>query len=299
MKKSLVSLFLLTSSLLIPSLVATAQHDGHKPHHTQTLKSKKLNALNFIKVTAGLGLSTYYGDICDGWNCYQFRHSLSFGAYYRYNPRLSIKADFFWTRLANSDKIYKAERDLGFRTDILEFSALAMVDVFKFEHKFERRRTVEPYVELGIGLAYYNPQGKLDGHWYSLRKYHTEGKNYGSFTPVIPMGFGLRTRLRHDLNLSGEFVYRITFTDYLDDVSGKYYKDPSTFPGGADSKAAELSNRSDMPYFDGRVRGNPNKKDGYFTFNLRLEYMIAAFTDQSKKGNLNRIPTGRKTIKRR
>jgi hypothetical protein len=299
MKKYLLSLFLSATSLLLTSHIATAQHDGHKPHHTQSLKSKKLNALNFIKVTGGLGLSTYYGDICDGAKCYQFRYSFTMGAYYRYSPRLSIKADFFYTRIGNDDKIYKTFRNLGFRTDILELSAMAMVDVFKFEHKFERRRTVEPYVQLGIGLAYYNPQGKMDGHWYSLRQYHTEGKSYGSFTPVIPMGFGLRTRLRHDLNISAEFVYRITFTDYLDDVSGKNYKDPNTFAGGPNSTAAELSNRSDIPYFPEKVRGNPNKNDGYFTFNVRLEYMIAAFTDQSKKGNLNRIPTGRKTIKRR
>lgn len=300
MKKRIISHLLIALSLLISTLAANAQHEGHKPHHTQTLKSKKLNALNFIKVTAGLGLSTYYGDICDGWDCYQFRHSISIGGYYRYSPRLSIKADLFWTRLANDDKIYKFHRNLGFRTDVVELSALAMIDVFKFQHKFEQRRTIEPYVELGIGLAYYNPQGKdEDGKWHSLRKYQTEGKKYGSFMPVIPMGFGIRTRLRHDLNLSGEFVYRLTFTDFIDDVSGKNYKDPKTFEGGATSEAALLSNRSDIDYFPERIRGNPNKNDGYFTFNLRLEYMIAAFNDQGKKGNLNRIPTGRKTIKRR
>jgi hypothetical protein len=292
-KKIIVALFLTVSS------AAFAQHDGGKHKSVQTLKSKKLNALNFIKVTGGLGLSTYYGDICDGWDCYKFRHSLSFGAYYRYNARLSIKADLFWTRLYNDDETYKKERNLSFRTDVFELSALAMFDIFKFEHKFEKRRAVEPYVELGIGLAYFNPMGKLGDKYVSLNKYETEGKSYSTMTPVIPMGFGLRTRLRHDINLSGEFVYRFTFTDYLDDVSSKHYKDPNTFAGGAESDAAKLSDRSENGYHPEFVRGNPNRNDGYFTFNVRVEYMIAAFNDQTKKGNLNRIPTGKKSIKRR
>lgn len=297
MKKSKLRFLLLASSLLLTALAVHAQHDGHKPHHTQTLKSKKINALNFIKLTGGIGLSTYYGDICDGWDCYQFRHSLTFGGYYRISQRFSAKLDLFWTRLANDDKIYKSERNLGFRTDVYELSAMAMFDVFKFEHKFEQRKTIEPYVEAGIGFAYFNPQGKLDGKWYGLSKYQTEGKNYSNMTPVIPLGIGLRTRLHTNWNLSAEFVYRITFTDYLDDVSGKGYQDPAKFK---DATARELSDRAEnsIGYYPDRVRGNPNKNDGYFTFNIRAEYMIAAFTDQGKK-NLNRIPTGRKTIKRR
>ncbi len=294
------SSLLLIAGLLTISVTSFAQHDGAKhTGHQQTLKSKKLNALNFIKITAGLGMSTYYGDICEGWDCYEFRHSLALGAYYRYNPRFCFKLDAFWTRLANSDKIYKAERNLGFRTDVYELSASAMYDIFPFEHHFEQRRTIEPYVHAGIGLAYFNPMGQLDGKWYNLHQYQTEGKSYSRLTPVIPFGVGLRTRLRHDLNISLEFTYRKTFTDYLDDVSGKNYKNPNTFVGGSTSTAAQLSDKTDFGYYPDKVRGNPNRKDGYFTFNFRIEYMIEAFSDQSSKGNLNRVVTGKKTIKRR
>lgn len=296
--KNLTAIF--TVLCLCQTTEIFAQHEGVKHHTTHMIKSKKLNALNFIKVSGGLGLSTYYGDICDGWDCYQFRHSLTIGGYYRYNKRFSFKADAFWTRLANDDKIYKEHRNLGFRTDVFELSALTMFDVFPFEHKFEKRRTVEPYLQAGLGFAFFNPQGKLDGTWYSLHQYQTEGKNYGRAIPVIPFGVGFRTRLRHDINLSTEFVYRLTFTDYLDDVSGKNYINPNDFKGGSTSLSSQLSNRSDVPYFKERVRGNPGKNDGYFTFNIRIEYMIKAFNDQASKGNINKNPTGgRKTIKRR
>ena len=297
------STLLFIAGLLAFSVTTFAQHDGAKHSgHKQTLKSKKLNAINFIKVTGGLGMSTYYGDICDGWDCYQFRHSFSLGIYYRYNQRFCFKLDGFWTRLSNDDRIYKNERNLGFRTDVFELAGSVMYDIFPFQHKFEQRRTVEPYVHAGIGLAYFNPKGKLDGKWHNLHELQTEGVNYSRATPVIPFGIGLRTRLRHDLNLSLEFTYRKTFTDYLDDVSGKYYKNPNdikAFPDGPNSTAAQLADKTDFGYYPERVRGNPNKKDGYFTFNFRLEYMIEAFSDMRSKGNLNRIVTGKKTIKRR
>jgi len=286
--------------LLLFSVATYAQHEGAKHHgHAQHISSKKLNALNFIKVSAGLGLSTYYGDICDGWNCYKFRHSMNLGAYFRYNHRFSFRGDFFWTRLYNEDKVFKKQRNLGFRTDVLEFSISTMYDVFQFQHRFERRRTVEPYVHAGIGLAYFNPQGNLDGTWYNLHNFKTEGKNYKQVVPVIPFGAGVRARIRHDLNIGMEFTYRVTFTDYLDDVSGKGYRDPNSFPDGPNSTAALIANKTPIPVFEGRVRGNPKKNDGYFTFVFRVEYMIRAYNDFRKKGNLNRLPTGRRTIKRR
>lgn len=300
MKK--LSLIFAVSFLFLSSTVS-AQHEGAKHHgHTQTLKSKKLNALNFIKISGGLGMSAYYGDICNGWECYKLRHSLSAGGYFRYNKRFSFRADAFWTRLSNDDSKYKFHRNLGFRTDVFELSLTTMFDIFPFEHKFEKRRTIEPYLIAGIGFAYFNPMGKLDGKWYNLQPYQTEGKSYSRATPVIPFGAGIRTRLRHDINIALDFTYRLTFTDYLDDVSGKPYKDPASFSGGETSLAAKLSDRTsnpDIPYFPERVRGNPKENDGYFTFNFRVEYMIVAFTDLRAKGNLNRVPTGRKTIKRR
>jgi hypothetical protein len=291
---------LILAASLALSTAVFAQHEGAKHHsHTQTLKSKKLNALNFIKLTGGLGLSSYYGDICDGWDCYKLRHSLSAGAYFRYNNRFSFRADGFWTRLANDDETYKRHRNLGFRTDVFELSASTMFDIFPFEHKFGKRRAVEPYAHAGIGVVYFNPMGKLNDKWVSLNKYETEGKDYIKSSLVVPFGVGVRTRLRHDINIAGEFTYRLTFTDYLDDVSSKHYIEPSKFPGGATSEAALLSNRSDIPYFKERVRGNPKRNDGYFTFSVKVEYMIMAFSDLRSKGNLNRVPTGKKTIKRR
>lgn len=297
MKKSTL---ILTSFLILMSVATIAQHEGAKHHrHTQTLKSKKLNALNFIKISGGLGMSSYYGDLCTGWDCYQLRHSITAGGYFRYNNRFSFRGDLFWTRVANDDKKYKLHRNAGVRTDIFELSLTAMFDIFRFEHKYVKRRTIEPYAIAGLGFAYFNPMGRLDGKWYGLTKYQTEGRGYSRAIPVIPFGVGLRSRLRHDINIALDFTYRLTFTDYLDDVSGKHYKDPATFDGGVTSTAAQLSDKSGIPYMQERVRGNPKDNDGYFSFNLRLEYMLVAFNDLKAKGNLNRIPTGRKTIKRR
>ncbi|GAB3327806.1 hypothetical protein GCM10027429_01960 [Marivirga atlantica] len=80
------------------------------------------------------------------------------------------------------------------------------------------------------------------GEWVSLRELGTEGQNftaaqrarydtlynhdlpdpYSRFQIVIPLGIGARYKLTNNIDLGLEFSFRYTFTDYLDDVSGRY-----------------------------------------------------------------------------
>ena len=62
----------------------------------------------------------------------------------------------------------------------------------------------------------------------------------------LPIGVGFKYAVNDRINLGFEIVYRITNTDYLDDVS-KTYVDPAIFrpnPDGTPSVAQLLSDRS-------------------------------------------------------
>jgi len=66
----------------------------------------------------------------------------------------------------------------------------------------------------------------------------------------------------------------MTFTDYLDDVS-------TVYPGinsFSDPVAAALSDRGHeldlSPKAQGKIRGNPEKNDGYFIVNVKVEYYL-------------------------
>ena len=82
------------------------------------------------------------------------------------------------------------------------------------------------------------------------------------------------------LSLRAEFVYRKINTDYLDDVHSLYYIDPTLyanyFTGAKLTNALLLNNREyelDPSYPSiTHERGNPDNKDAFFTFNVKIGY---------------------------
>ena len=88
-------------------------------------------------------------------------------------------------------------------------------------------------------MIYHDPRGKtpevFGNDWVRLRPLRTEGQGltrssdgssydrpYSLIQPVIPVGVGVRFKLNDRTDLSFEVGYRVTFTDYLDDVGGNY-----------------------------------------------------------------------------
>jgi hypothetical protein len=124
----------------------------------------------------------------------------------------------------------------------------------------------------------------------------TEGNKYKNITFSIPFGGGVRYKVNSYIDLGFEMAYRKTFTDYIDDVS-TVYKNNASF---SDPVAAALADRTaeggynvnyDTPdgshWAAGHQRGNPNRKDGYFLFGFKVDYMIKA-TQQIH--NINSMP---------
>ena len=183
-----------------------------------------------------------------------------------------------------------------FRQDILSaqperlYSALMAEfhPLFIFRH-FDSDRPVprfSPYVVAGVGYYHFEPQAKLNNVWVSLQPLHLEGEGFSEYPDVpnynltqvcIPLGGGLRYELSRLFVVRLEVVYRVLSTDYLDDAHSLYYIDPSTFrnhlTGSSLSNALLLYDRRDRsnPVNAGvGQRANPNNKDGYLTFNLKL-----------------------------
>jgi hypothetical protein len=235
------------------------------------LKHEKLTLL------ANLGLTTYYGDLCDKFECMQFRPSLGIGATYRFTNHLSNKTEINYYRIYSKD-VHEV-RNLNFRSGNMEFYTSAMFDLFAYTKHWRKRKFIAPYVFLGLGITYFNPKGydENTGTWVALRPLHTEGKSYSPIAVIIPYGGGCNIRWQRDKSFILEIAYRKTFTDYLDDVSSKNYKSTDDF---TDPIAAELSLKSKDPiYRDSYLtqqRGNPVKKDGYFIVNVKFRYVLGA-----------------------
>jgi len=285
MNKKFLHIFLLLTLLVLSLNEGFSQHKPKNRYH-----SRHLMYMNNIRVTGMVGLSSYYGDLCDDFLCFRYRPGITVGAYYRYNGRISFRGDLTYLRLSGHDKNGdNARRNLSFKSPNLELAAGIMYDLIYFERNYHIRAQFTPYLFLEAGMFYFNPKAEYNGTTYALRPLKTEGVKYNSITMAIPFGGGVRYKINSYMDVSFELAYRKTFTDYIDDVS-TVYQDKSTFD---DPVAEALSDRSAEHGFyknglpAGNKRGNPNKKDGYFLFGIKFEYMIAT-TQQLH--NLNSMP---------
>ena len=253
------------------------------------LKSRKgggIEYINSLQLTGGLGTGTYFGDLCDNFDCAVFRPNSNIGIIYRNSERLLLRADFHYIRLFGTDEGgANYDRNLHFRSSNYEGMISAIYDLIPYERKFRYRSTFTPYAHGGLGFTFFSPKAKLNGKWEKLRKHKTEGVSYGRVTPTISYGVGLRFKINPKLNIASEIGYRWTFTDYLDDVSNVYV-DNSSFESETAKKLADRSSESNLEInnrdYDqasqswkaGHIRGNPKRKDGYFLFELKAEYRI-------------------------
>jgi hypothetical protein len=238
--------------------------DGIKGKWEKILKSEK------ISVLGNLGLGTYFGDVCDNFDCMQLRPNIGIGATFRITDNFSNKTEINYFRLYSDDTWER--RNLGFRSDNLEIYTAVMYDLFAYQKRFAFRNKINPYLFAGIGVAFYSPKAEIDGQWHNLRPMETEGLRYGTATPIIPLGVGIRYAYSRSIEFIAEGAYRITFTDYLDDVSGFKFVEADKFE---DPIARQLSNRSNVANSETWQRGNPNSNDGYFLAQIKVRYIFS------------------------
>lgn len=253
-----------------------------------------------VIVSAGTGTSTYFGDLKDPGDYVDAKANLNVGAQYFFNPRISGRAELNWFQLKGDDSEAGSEgrvvRNLSFTSNNYEFNVVGIVNALPNGSRFYQRPQFNAYGFLGVGALYFNPKGELNGKKYALQPLETEGVSYSRLTVVIPFGVGIRYKANPFFNIALEGGYRLTFTDYIDDVS-TVYRANSSF---TDPVAAALADRRPeigLPLLEpGHIRGNPDKNDGYFLFNIKIEYYlpqnIFTFNSPKRKGP-------RKNIQRR
>lgn len=233
---------------------------------------------------------------------------------YRYQiaERVYAKSQFAFAMVGGNDaltnEIFRRNRNLHFRSSIFELSAQVEVDVIQFANKTmynlaaaRRNHGSAVYLSAGLGVTRFNPKANFQGKWYALRDFGTEGqrqeggpKMYSLFTAVIPIGAGFRYELNREWTLGAELVHRITFTDYMDDVSGVYF-DNNAIRETQGELAAYFADPSlgyyvdengrEIPLnstFTGAQRGQPRENDAYFTFTVNAYYKIPSSYKKGK-----------------
>ncbi len=223
-----------------------------------------------------------------------FRASLNFGRLEGDDAVISPKGGLEEAR---------KNRNQDFRSSLLEFYAAAEVYplVFLEEDPSDVWHKFRPYGLLGVGVFKFNPTGSYapsggPEQWVELKPLRTEGQgmpNYPtrkeySLTQInIPYGVGLKYFFSEKVNVSFEIVNRMTFTDYIDDVSTTYIADAdfyNYFGAGSTTAdiAAYMANKSVLltggvvnpDYTTGTKRGTATNNDAYYSTTIKLGFRI-------------------------
>ena len=225
-----------------------------------------------------LGGSYYTGDLNPSGHFNRFTRPAAGGVYrFNFNPRMSAKAMGAIGMIEGDDSYSKNDsrrnRNLSFKSNLYELALEGEFNFLSYTTGNKKLSLVTPYIFAGVAVYHFEPMGLYQGRWYSLQRLGTEGqgtsfsstKTYSLTQFSLPFGVGLKVNSANRVGITFEWGLRKTFTDYLDDVSGKYV-DPALLASEKGAVAATLSDKSltqEGGSNIGRQRGNPYTKDWY------------------------------------
>ena len=109
------------------------------------------------------------------------------------------------------------------------------------------RRQISPYIATGLGYTFTNIDLVVPSSDSGM---FPEAEDVDKFI-TVPFMFGVRIDLHEHVSISGEWGWRATFSDYLDDVS---------------------------------QNGNPNRNDWYLFVGGSVSYFFGSFSPDFFKG---------------
>jgi hypothetical protein len=204
------------------------------------------------------------------------------------------------------NELWRKQRNLDFKSNVWELNgAFEVFPTMMFSNDPENEPRLRPYGLIGAGAFHFNPKGSLtdasgNKTWYELHPLRTEGQGMAEYPGSKPYqltqlnvlyGGGLKYYLSDRVNIGGEFLYRKTFTDYLDDVSTRYIdpKDFSKYLSAQDASLAyKLSDKAKGIIYPGMVRypagtqrGDLKDNDTYFSIVLKVGFRLGPIYESS------------------
>lgn len=239
-----------------------------------------MNGVTDVGEKKGNGLSPAYYD----WKSSHTNKSIYFGVLYKslLEGRMELTKGTIEGKDANSNSAYVRSKNFNYKSKIFELSFVGAFHPLTL-FSTEQLPLLSPYILAGVGIFSFYPTTYYNGEWLPLRRMNTEGqtsaeyparKQYNLRAISVPVGLGVKYEYNAKFNIRLEALGRFTTSDYLDDVSTTYV-DRSIFPTELQKILAHRYKELD-PELDrtGWARGNGNNKDGFFTVNLKIGYVI-------------------------
>ena len=235
-----------------------------------------------------VGNSLYFGDLNHtliGLDPRRATPALGLRLGYQFTEKLKVTLNNNYVRISGSDQALDEfgnprgtnfERNLSFRTDIVNLNMLLDYNL----NKFKLKSTIVASVHGGISGYYFNPQAQMPGDdkWHDLRTIGTAGQTisttddfdpYEKFMIGIPVGASIKRHVSQRTIISLSYTYFKLFTDYLDDAATDLYPNGAAV-AAANSKnesgyaAVYLSNPGNQPQTAQRTYSDNNDGYGYW-----------------------------------
>jgi opacity protein-like surface antigen len=186
--------------LLITCMLVHAQQPVQKP----------------LRLGIGLMGATYVGDL-----------NANGGSFERFSPGAGLSLQFASEHLlspqlnAGFGKFMAQDRELtaveGVQPNTFVQTPFFFVDL-RLKAKFLREAFLHPYLSAGVGLLGYTPKDADDNSLIDNLATRKEGETFGSMTAGLPLSTGLEFEFSPIIMVGLEYTYRITTSDYLDNI---------------------------------------------------------------------------------
>lgn len=263
---------------------------------------------------AGMGYAYYIGDlnitnkenslllasVLDHTDLKNFKTNLSLGYRMNFRNQWSLGLTYNMMQISgyDSDNDALGYDDPAFGRKIRNLSFFSTVNMASLDIRYEPLRRMakwtnkkilfSPYVSVGVGVFGFNPKTKYNGQKVELQPLGTEGQGIEGQKPkysltewTVPVGFGIKCYTPNRKFSAGiDLRYNLTFTDYLDDVSG-LHADEQLIRNSYDASRAQtiidLANRIDPQYSaypSGDPRGDASDNDHIVSGLFQISYYI-------------------------
>lgn len=249
-----------------------------------------------------LGTMYYLGDLSA--NSQFGLPSYNFGAMYRYqiNQRAAFRVAGHYGKIYGDSELNKKNlrfKNLSFYSNITDIEAAFEINFLKYSAGSSKNRFT-PYIFAGVSLFKFNPMTDYGGKSYALQPLGTEGqgstaypdkKPYKLTSFAIPFGGGLKLSVSRNVSIGVEWSMHKTFTDYLDDISGRYV-DQTVLSAENGPISAILSNRAleEAAILSGLdlsigPNGQPTNQSDYNSYMEMISNSPYNFTNGLQRGN--------------
>lgn len=253
-----------------------------------TVSAQRNDFLSSSEILLSGGGMNYLGDLNNQSALSLPRLAGGVGLRYRFDNRWAFRIEASYGSVA-CEKDYIELRNLSFKSDILEFAALAEFNFAPYGPGTTEQKWT-PYLFGGLAVFHFNPMASYtpdEGgtRWTELQPLCTEGQGsmlYPDRRPYtltqfcFPFGVGVKVRLGKSFSFSAEYGFRKTWTDYLDDVSKTYVGSDVLMGNSQDGTLAVMLADRSGEVVEGYVnapgikRGDDSLDDWYAYFHVTL-----------------------------